>query len=194
MNVIITGRRLKVTSPMRSAINDLLAKHESFLKKAIKIEVEIKQTSSHEGREEDITVEVTITMPKVLIRVEESSSDLYIILDKIDPILRRRLIRYHEYKRELEGRKSWKSLAKKQFDDEIEKVNEDIYAQKTEIEPMITRFKQYSQNSPMHPIEAIERMELIGHEAFLFRNIETDKYSMVYKRKDGTYGLVEPKE
>ena len=46
----------------------------------------------------------------------------------------------------------------------------------------------------MHPAEAIERMELFGHEAFLFKNVKNGKYSVVYKRRDGTYGLVEPKD
>jgi len=194
MNIIITGRKLKITNAMRIKVKEVLSKHSRFLKKANKIEVEIKQAASHEGKEEDIAVEVTITMPKVLIRVEERGSDLYIILDKIDPILRRRLVRYQEYKKKLEGKESWKDLARRQFEKEINNIDEDIYAQSADVEPLITRYKQYSQNSPMHPIEAIERMELIGHEAFLFKNIETGKYSMVYKRINGTYGLVEPKE
>jgi len=194
MNIIITGRGLKITKAIRSGIKDMLSKHNNFLKKATKIEVEVKQTDSHEGVKDDITLEITITMPKVLIRVEERGSDLYILIDKVDPVLRRRLVRYSEYKRKLEGKESWKILAKKKFEEEIEKLDEDVYAQKAEVEPLITRYKQYSQNSPMHPMEAIERMELLGHEAFLFKNIETNKYSMVYKRKDNTYGLVEPKE
>jgi putative sigma-54 modulation protein len=194
MNIGITGRGVKITKGIEDKINDMLSKHKQFLKAANKIEVELKENISHAGVEKDLKVEVTITMPKVLIRVEESGSDFYAIVDEVDPVLRRRLVRYQDRKRLWDGQGSWRVAEREKFQKDLEKVSEDVYADNTDIPPIITRHKEYSQNSPMHPAEAIERMELLGHEAFLFKDIETGRYSMVYKKRDGTYGLVVPRD
>ncbi|MFC1780455.1 HPF/RaiA family ribosome-associated protein, partial [Patescibacteria group bacterium] len=150
--------------------------------------------TSHGGVASDLKVEITITMPKAIIRIEEAGDDFYVIIDKIDPILRRRLVRYHDHQKEWEGKESWKTVEMKKFNKELAKVPEDVYANEPYIHPVITKNKQLGSNSPMHPAEAIERMELVGHESFLFKNIKTGKYSMIYRKRDGTFGLVEPKD
>jgi putative sigma-54 modulation protein len=194
MNVIITGRKVKVTVGIRTKVDEMLKKHEKFLKHANKIQVELAETTSHGGVDSDTYVEMVITMPKAIVRIVEKGRDFYAVIDAIDPILRRRLVRYNQHARKWEGKESWKLPEKEQFEKEIATMKEDVYADDLDVKPSITRYKQFSQNSPMHPAEAIERMELYGHEAFLFKNIETGKYSTVYKRSDGTYGLLEPKE
>lgn len=195
MNLRITGRGVKVTDPIREKVENMLSKHANFLDdESVKISVELVQRVAHSGVDNDLSVEVTITMPKALVRVEESGKDFYPIIDAIDPILRRRLVRYQEKGNLWAGKNSWKVVEREQFENEMDDVDDGGYSDLSDIPPIITRYKQFSQNSPMHVAEAIERMELLGHEAFLFRNIENDKYSMVYKRRDGTYGLAEPKE
>jgi len=194
MRIIFIGRGIKISRTIRNKVRGIFKKHEKLLEKAIKIDVELKKSFAHSGVKNDLTVEITIFIPKVILRVEESGSDFYEIFDRIDPIIRKRLVKYHEFKKQFEGKESWKLASKKKFEDTIKGIEEDVYADQTTIPPVITRYKRYSQNSPMNPSEAIERMELLGHEAFLFKNIETKRYSMVYKRRDGGYGLVEPKE
>ena len=188
----ITGRGTEVTKGIKTKIKNMLKKHKTFLEKATKIEVELRASSSHLGVDKDLFVEFTVWMPKVVIRVEEEGKDFYTIIDKMDPILKRRLVRYDDNSMKWKNRRLWgskKEIEDQQMSDAIEDVYEDVI----NVEPLITRHKQYSQNYPMRVEEAIERMELLGHEAFLFKNIETKNYSMVYRRKDGSYGLVEPK-
>jgi putative sigma-54 modulation protein len=194
MNIIITGRNVEITEGIRTKAEEVLSKHEQLLKKANKITVEVKQGASHGGVDTDLAVEVTVTMPKAFIRVEEKGSDFYVVIDKIDPILRRRLLRYKENRNRWEGADSWKEIEREKYQEEMSDVSDDIYAPGEIFPPIISRNKQFSQNSPMHPVEAIERMELLGHEAFLFKNIESGKYATVYRKRDGTYGLLEPKE
>jgi len=194
MKIIITGRGVKVTKGIRRKFESMLKKHKKFLKLSNKIEVELRESIAHSGVDTDLRVEITITMPKVLIRVEETGSDFYTIVNSIDPVLRRRLIRFNDSRKKWEGEGSWRVIEREQFEKDVDEAREDPYADVTDVYPIITRYKEYSQNSPMHPAEAIERMELLGHEAFLFKNIKTGKYSMVYKKRDGTYGLVIPKD
>lgn len=192
---MITGRSIKVTGGIKKKIEKMLTKHKKLLESVNKVEVELKRILLRDGVNDTLQVEITITMPKAMVRVEENGRDFYAIIDKIDPVLRRRLIRYNDSKKKWEGTESWKMAEMEKFNKELEEIKEDTYAgEQDNAMPLITRYKQFSQNSPMHPAEAIERMALIGHEAFLFKNIETNKYAMVYKRNDGTYGLVEPKE
>jgi putative sigma-54 modulation protein len=195
MNIMITGRSIKVTEGIKKKIEKMLTKHKKLLESVNKVEVELKRILLRDGVNDTLQVEITITMPKAMVRVEENGRDFYAIIDKIDPVLRRRLIRYNDSMKKWEGKESWKMAEMEKFNKELEEIKEDTYAgEQDNAMPLITRYKQFSQNSPIHPAEAIERMALIGHEAFLFKNIETNKYAMVYKRNDGTYGLVEPKE
>lgn len=59
--------------------------------------------------------------------------------------------------------------------------------------PKILKRKRFSKSEPMSEEAAIERMELVGHDFFLFNNADTNRFAIVYKRKDGYYGIVEPK-
>lgn len=194
MNIIVTGRSVKVTPGIKNRVNELIEKHRKLLGEASKIQVELKQAKAHGGVDADLALEITVNMPKAIVRVEEKGSSFYTIVDLIDPIFRRRLIRYKEHRGRLEGVESWKVIERKKDEEEMKNIREDIYADGTYVTPEITRYKEYSQNYPMEPAEAIERMELLGHEAFLFKNVENNKYAMVYKKSDGTYGLVVPKD
>ena len=59
--------------------------------------------------------------------------------------------------------------------------------------PKVLRRKRFSATAPMTEEEAIERMELVGHGFFIFNNMDTGRFSVVYKRDDGYYGIIEPK-
>jgi len=194
MNVRITGRGVKVTDGIRKKVVGMLEKHKKLVKGVTNLNVELRQTKAHTGVNEDLHVEITIHMPKAIIRVEENGSDYYTIVDEMDPILRRRLIRYHDFKKNRDGKVSWKKTEQDVFEKEMRELSDDAYAYDTDVKPIISRYKQFSRNSPMHPAEAIEQMELLGHQAFMFKNLKTQKYSVVYIRSDGTYGLVEPKD
>ena len=60
-----------------------------------------------------------------------------------------------------------------------------------EDEPVIVKTKQFAVK-PMTPEEAVLQLELIGHDFFVFRNVESDDVNVVYRRRDGNYGLIEP--
>jgi len=119
MNIKFTGRNVKITSPIKKKIEEMLSKHTSLIDPASTVDVELRQNSAHIGVEKDFALEITIFMPKVLVRVEEDGSDLYTIVDKIDPILRRRLKRFHENKEKFEQKESWKDMIKDNLDKEI---------------------------------------------------------------------------
>lgn len=194
MDPIITGRGIEITEAIKQKCREMLNKHKKILEKINKVEIVITDMENRKSGVSEVRVEITVTMPHALVRVEESGEDFYATIDKIDPVLRRRLLRYKDSQKRLKGKESWKTREIEQFHEEMKELGKKSIDIDVQADPVITRHKKFSQNSPMHPAEAIERMELLGHEAFLFKNIESGKYTMVYRKRDGTYGLVEPKD
>ena len=107
------------------------------------------------------------------------SNDMYVSIDLVEEIIERQL---KKYKNKLADQKQAASVFKKEF---IEKEFED------EEEIKIIRSKKFD-IKPMYPEDACVQMELLGHSFYMFCNAETEQLNVVYKRKGGTYGLIEP--
>ena len=114
-----------------------------------------------------------------IIRAEETSTDMYVSIDLVEEVIERQL---RKYKNKLIQKEQNVAQFSKGF------VDEDTY---DEEEISIIRSKKFAMK-PMDPEEACVQMELLGHTFFVFRNSETDEVNVVYKRKDNTYGLIEP--
>lgn len=196
LEIKYTGRGLKLTQPIKDYVEEKLSKIENRLERALSIEVELAEISANKKASDDYLIEITVYMPNAIIRVEENDADMYAAIDKAEDVLRRRVDRYFDKLSSWENNVPWKKIETELIEDSLEDetMPEDPNTSWTEFEPKIVKKKQYSDNTPMPVEEAIERMELIGHNSFLFRNTETEKYTMVYKRLDGNYGLVEPKD
>lgn len=130
------------------------------------------------------TVEVTIPMNKRYVRAEVDDADMTAAMDKAVDILEGQVVRYKK-------RMRTKARSGAAFAAEYAAIlvpEEDL-----DDEPMvkIEKTKRF-EVKPMDAEEAVMEMELVGHNFFVFRNGETDEVNVVYKRKNGTYGLIEP--
>ena len=135
--------------------------------------------------------EITMCVPRALLRAEVCANQVPEAIDLAIEKLKKQIERYtaKKHRRDKEGR--WIPLSTLEQVSEL--ANADVPSEEFKIESNITRRKRYSHTEPMHEEEAIEQMELIGHHCFIFENIDTKRFSMVYKKDDGTYGVVEPK-
>ena len=124
-------------------------------------------------------IEVTIPVKGNIIRSEQVSNDMYVSIDLVEEIIERQL---KKYKNKLTNQKQAANFFKQDY---IEKD----YMDEEEIK--IIRTKKFD-IKPMYPEDACIQMELLGHNFFVFCNAETDQVNVVYKRKGGTYGLIEP--
>jgi putative sigma-54 modulation protein len=128
------------------------------------------------------TVEVTIPLHKRILRAEVTSSDPYLAFDEIIDILEKQLVKYKDRLRSRSGRDAaFKEEMNLNF------VNDTPGDQGITID----RIKKFALK-PMDPEEAVMEMELLGHDFYMFRNSETDEVNVIYKRKEGSYGLIEP--
>ena len=171
MKYNIRGNKIDVTE----AIEDYLKTKLSKVEKYFDDNIEAKAVISAKGLEQK--VEVTIWSGKYNIRAEETHQDLYAAIDLVVDKLEKQL---KKYKSKIQDTKR---APKEEYIPEIDELFE-------EDEQIIVRRKEIFLK-PIDEEEAITQMELLGHSFFVFKNVETDKINVVYKRKDGDYGIIE---
>lgn len=182
------------TEALKKYILEKLMKKEILFTDATSIEVFFKEFVHSKGVKHDFRVDINVKLPNTVVRVEESGSDMYANIDKGTDTLFRRLKRYNDKKEYWEGKASWKILEAQEAIRALEEesgVEVDDYS---DYIPKIATRKIVEDMSPIEEGEAIERMELSGYDQYLFRNKSNNKICMLYKRKQGGYGLVEPKD
>ena len=173
MQYIISGKNIDVTEGLKEAIYEKIGKLERYFTP----ETEVHVTLSVEKERQKI--EITIPMKGNIVRAEQVSNDMYVSIDLVEEIIERQL---RKYKNKLVDQQQTAASLSKAF------VEEEIH---DDDEIKIIRSKSFAMK-PMDPEEACVQMELLGHTFFVFRNSETDEVNVVYKRKDNTYGLIEP--
>ena len=175
MKFTISGRNMDVTQGLKAAVISKLGKLEKYFTP----DVEVIVTLSVEKDRHKI--EVTIPVKGDIIRSEQESTDMYVSIDLVEEVIERQLRKYRT-----------KLIAKHQeggsFNHEFFE-EEDVNYDDGEIR--IVRTKRFGMK-PMFPEDACVQMELLGHNFFVFSNAETGDVNVVYKRKNGTYGLIEP--
>lgn len=175
MKFNIHGKKLDVTESIKSYIEEKIGRLDKYFENPS----DITATVLIKLRGKDQVVEATINANKFVLRGEESHKDLYASIDKVSDKIERQI------------RKNKTRMNKK--------VNKELtmdfvldFEEKEENDNVIVR-RKVIEDKPMSEEEAILQMELLGHEFFVFRNMETKDVNILYKRKDGDYGLLEIK-
>ena len=174
MNFIISGKNIEVTPGLKDAIEQKLGKLERYFTP----ETEIIVTLSVEKERQKI--EVTIPVKGNIIRSEQVSSDMYVSIDLVEEVIERQIRRYR--KKLIDKKQAALSFSQAFIDEEEDEQEDDIRIVKT---------KKFA-IKPTIPDEACLQMEMLGHNFYVFLNSDTDQVNVVYKRKNGTYGLIEP--
>lgn len=174
MKYTIVGKNVDVTPALDTAIRDKLDKLDRFFSPDTPVRVTLNVEKDRQK------IEVTIPVRDGIIRSEQVSNDMYISLDLVEEVIERQI---KKYKNKIVDRHQDAGNSFRQ-----EFLEHDYLAEE---EIRITRHKQFDMK-PMYPEDACVQMELLGHDFYLFCNAETEQLNVVYKRKGGTYGLIEP--
>ena len=173
MRYTISGKNIDITPGLRDAVEGKLGKLERYFSPDTEVQVTL---SVEKGRQK---IEVTIPVKGSIIRAEQDSSDMYVSIDLVEEIIERQIKKYRT--KLIDKKQSALSFSEAFLQEEPEQE-----------EPVkIVKTKRFAMK-PMDPEEACVQMELLGHTFFVFRNSETEEVNVVYKRKDNTYGLIEP--
>ncbi len=177
MKLEIRGKNIEVTNALKEYTTKRLSKLEKYLDEVREAQVAL----SVEGTEHK--VEVTILLNGVILRGEEATDDMYTSIDMVQEKLEKQL---EKHKTKLY--RHHRGVGFKQAI--MEEIKKELKEEETE--PFkIVRTKRFALK-PMDEEEAIMQMNLLGHTFFVFFNAKTEEVNVVYKRKDGDYGLIEP--
>ena len=174
MKTIITGKNIEVTEGLKERVTKKIGKLDKFFNSETEAHITLSVQRTRQ------IAEVTISSNGIVLRAEESNEDMYTSIDKTIDLLERQI---RKNKTRLERRFHDNNFRMENF-----KFSEEIPEEK---EFKVVRSKRFA-IKPMDVEEAILQMNLLGHEFFMFHNAESKKANVVYKRKDGNYGLIEP--
>ena len=174
----LVGRNVEITDAIRNYLEKKLARLERYFDGIQDAKVVLSLAGSPHV-ERRAKAEIQLNVPGGLIRVEEEDPDLYAAIDQAVEVLEKQLKRF---KGRLLGRRR-PGLAQPAA---IPEVEEEAFT------PEIVRVKRFEMK-PMTPEDAAVQMEALGHSFFVFRNADTGEINVIYRRKDGHYGLIEPR-
>ena len=176
MKCKIRGEKIKITASIQEYVETKLSKLDKYFKE---LEIEANVLIRIRGKEQ--IIEVTIPYDKYTLRGEERQEDLYaaidLVIDKIEGQIRKT-----------------KAKLKKQIKQNNEFFNFDYEITKEEAKEAKIVKRKTLEMKPMDEEEAILELELLGHDFFIYKDVHTNGINLLYKRKDGNYGVIETNE
>ncbi|MDR7420244.1 MAG: ribosome-associated translation inhibitor RaiA [Armatimonadota bacterium] len=183
----VQGKNLAVTEALRTYVTEKLSKLPRYFDQVQDAQV-VLSVARDRNRGRAQTVEVTVWCDGLVLRAEEHSEDMYASIDLATEKLERQIAKYRS--RMIEKRRQDESRKRQRREESAEialRAGPDV----DEAAPAIVRTKRFAMK-PMTTEEAAVQLELLGHEFFVFRQAATQEINVLYRRRDGNYGLIEP--
>ena len=175
MKTTITGKNIELTQGLKGAVEERFKKLDKYFNKDTEAIVTLIVEKERQK------IEVTIPMKGQYLRAEEVTSDMYASIEAVTNTLEAQLKKHRQ-----------KIINRQQSNSSAIFASDFLSDEETDEEPIkIIKSKKFDMK-PMYPEDACLEMDLTGHDFFMFRNAETDEINVVYKRKNKTYGLIEP--
>jgi putative sigma-54 modulation protein len=181
MELIVKGKNVEVTDRLREYVEQKIGKLDRYLPSISEAWVELSSEETKAAQDRQVC-QVTVRSNGTILRAEERSDDMFSAIDSVLDKMYRQIARY-KGKRKNRWRGAGTSVEPLPIGLEEEIVEEDIRS--------IARVKRFPM-TPMGPEEAMEQMELLGHDFFVFFNAEEGRINVLYRRKGGNYGLLQP--
>ena len=177
MEIYVRGDKVKVTKAIGDYAKEKLGRIEKYIGDSDSVRATVMiNVKGHNQK-----VEVTIPLKNVILRAEETRDDLYAAIDVVADKLERQI---RKNKTKLQSKKMKDIFSKDFMLEAIEKVDDEENSDK------IVKRKKV-EVKPMSEEEAILQMELLEHQFYIFKDSETNNIAVVYKRKEGNYGIIE---
>jgi len=173
----VKGKNVEITDSIREYAEEKLSKLERQLADPTRVELELA-VERNPSISQNHVAEATIWTKGPVLRAREASADHKASIDQLVDKLERQVKRYREKRRPRRGQQP-----------DTAGIPEDAIP--FDDEPRIVKSKQFAVK-PMSSEEAVLQLELVGHDFFVFQNADTGDVNVVYRRRDGAYGLIEP--
>lgn len=181
--VEIFGRNIRITERTEEYVDNRASKLDRYLAEIDTVRVDLEHAKSARSAEDRFVAQITVRGKRVILRSEERSDDIYQAFDLALDKVQRQISRYKGKRSKWRG--DGKKLAELVAEESLpyDEVGPDLE---------ISRRKKFT-ITPMDEQEALDQMQLLGHENFfIFFNANTNGVNVLYKRNDGTYGIIEP--
>jgi putative sigma-54 modulation protein len=193
MQLQVSGRNLDITEPLREYAERKLARIERHLTEDTRVDLElaIERNRSISANQH---AELTVWTRGPVLRAHEYADDMYAAIDLAVDKLDRQVRRYRE------RRRHWRPHHQARDIEALLPLSEDDEAASAALAngeepelpiPTIVKTKRFNMK-PMHPDEAALQLELVGHAFYVFLNAESDAVAVIYRRRDGNLGVIEP--
>lgn len=180
--VEVVSRNLEVSDRLQNYIDKKIAKLDRYLPGIEEARVDVTYAKSARNAADRQIAQITVRGKGFVLRSEERADDIFAALDTALDKIQRRIERYKG--KRYRGRGDGKSAA--------EVVESSVAEEEPLSQPIIAKRKKFA-ITPMDEMEAMEQMNLLGHDNFfVFYNTNSGSINVLYKRRDGTYGIIEP--
>jgi putative sigma-54 modulation protein len=187
--VLIQGDDLTITPDLKDYVEKKVSRLEHYLPSINEARVELAEEKSARSPSDREVAQLTVMARGVVLRAEERKEDIFAAVDAVLDKMQRQIERYKGKRRRQRVGAGVEALAAAEEAEELEEL-----ARETDEEPLgtVARRKRFTL-TPMDEAEAIEQMRLLGHEEFfVFYNTDTNRVNVLYRRKNGDYGLIDP--
>ena len=181
MNLTVHGRNVAVSDRVQEYVEKKVSRLDKYLPQIREARAELVRSETRASADR-YTAQLTIWANGQILRAEESSEDLFASVDAIVDKMYRQIERYKG--RRIKNKRRNAAAAAAAVELSATQLPEETVH--------IVRTKQFVAE-PMIPEEAVEQMELLGHDFFVFFNVDTSSLNIVYGRRDGNYGLLQPR-
>jgi putative sigma-54 modulation protein len=179
MQLTIKGKNVEITDWLHQYVEKKIGKLDRYLPTITEARVELSVEKAKSAQDRQVA-QVTLRSNGTILRAEERSDDMFASIDAVLDKMYRQIARYKGKRRDRgrapQGERPPLPLEEEYGEEESRRI---------------VRVKRFDM-VPMDQDEAIEQMELLGHDFFVFFNVETDSVNVVYRRRDGHYGLLQP--
>jgi putative sigma-54 modulation protein len=194
MNLVLKGKNFVISDRVRNYVEKKLGKLDRYLPEIDEARVEITQEKTKSAQDRNV-VQVTLRTNGAILRAETRSGAIYGSIDTVIDKIHRQIARYKEKRVD-----RWHGTMTKQQrlsqevqaqPDETSELSVEAATAASEPEGQLVRTKHFLM-TPMTEDEAIEQMELLGHNFFVFYNANLGRVNVLYRRADNNYGLLDP--
>ena len=185
MQLTVQGKNMQVTDRLREYVEGKVNRLDRYLSTITEARVDLATENTRSAGDRHVA-QLTVRTKGVLLRSEERSGDIFTSVDMVMEKMKRQIDRYKSKQRD-----RFRGASPEEPAELTEQEEEGETEEEGAFRGSLVRTKRF-RVAPMSADEAIEQMELLGHSFFVFYNADAGQINVVYRRRDGNYGLIEP--
>lgn len=185
MQLTITGKNIEINETLRKYVEKKIGRLDRYLANITDGRVELEKDEGARAADDRQIAQVTLRTKNAVLRAEEASGDIFTSIDAVVDKMQRQADRYKgkRWAKRIEDAQQAEAATAAVMESDEEAADEEG--------PTVSRVKRFHM-IPMDEVEAIAQMELLGHDFYVFYNVNQNQINVLYRRRNGQFGLIQP--